>query len=282
MNTTKLPTPLVSAYWLSANLEHPDLIVLDASMEKVRQAKQDFTAQPCISGARFMQLKQDFVDKSNELPNTAPSTQQFTKATRKLGINSNSLIVVYDQHGIYSSPRAWWLFRLMGHSQVAVLDGGLPAWQKAGFACEEFPKQPSYPSGDFQADFQSQLIATLTQVEDFVSTQSHCLLDARAADRFYGRVAEPRVQLRSGHIPHSQNLPSRQVLDGVMMKPKAALQQAFQELNKEDKPFICSCGSGITASVLALALAVTEINNAAVYDGSWSEWGLPSAREVVK
>jgi thiosulfate/3-mercaptopyruvate sulfurtransferase len=198
--------------------------------------------------------------------------KRFNEEAQKLGINSNSAIVVYDDKGIYSSARCWYLFKAFGHQNIAVLDGGLPEWISRGFSVER-KKDISYPRGDFKGYYHSKYFNFFDDIEQLREDPGYQILDARSGDRFNGLVAEPREGLRSGNIPNSRSLPFKDLLDGNGMKPVNELKEILRAYNIEDKSLVFSCGSGITACVLALAAAMAGYKNTSVYDGSWTEYG---------
>lgn len=281
MTTLTLPTPTVSIDWLVAHLDHPELIILDATIPKVT-AKTD-TKTPDnlqIKSARFFDLKNTFRDLNNSLPNTVPSAAYFSQAAQNLGICKNSKIVVYDKMGIYSAPRVWWLFRLMGHEEVAVLDGGFPAWQAA-----ELPVEVATPYegavGDFEANFQTNLICYTPDVISSITNENQVVLDARSSGRFHGTSPEPRAGLRGGHIPNSVSLPFSDLLDNGHLVSKEKLSKLFKTEEHQDKQVLFSCGSGITACVLALGAEKAGLYHGKVYDGSWTEWALREDLPVV-
>lgn len=264
-----MTNPIVSTQWLHEHLNDPNLIVLEARLDQNQSHLENQKTGLQIKGARLFDIKNDFSDTSNPLPNTFPSEEQFTAESQKLGINSNSTIVVYDTLGIYSSPRAWWMFKSMGHSNVFVLDGGLPEWIKEGFPTEN-QQQITYPKGNFKAKFQPELIKTKEQILENIATQKAILMDARSADRFYATNEEPRSGLRSGHIPGSINFPYTELQENGKFKPTSALKEI---LKLNDQPLFFTCGSGITACIVLLACELISDNPKAVYDGSWTEWG---------
>jgi thiosulfate/3-mercaptopyruvate sulfurtransferase len=254
--------PIVSVAWLHEHLQDPELIILDAFLEKPMQDVQ-------IEGARPFDIKNKFSDVNSPLPNTIPSSDVFETAARKLGIHKNSKIVVYDTKGIYTSPRAWWLFKIMGHEKVWVLDGGLPAWINEGYPIEKI-KEQEYPEGNFEAHFHPEMFKTKEQILENIKSKEAVLVDARSTDRFHGETEEPRVGLRSGHIPGSINIPYTQLLKDGKYLPKEELKKI---LPIEDKPLLFSCGSGITACIDLIAYELVSDNPKAIYDGSWTEWG---------
>ncbi|WP_016990762.1 sulfurtransferase [Flavobacterium sp. ACAM 123] len=257
-----MKNPIVSVAWLHKHLQDPDLIILDAILEMPTEDVQ-------IKGTRTFDIKNKFSDSNSALPNTVPSPEAFAAACRKIGIYNGSKIVVYDAKGIYSSPRAWWLFKVMGHENVLVLDGGLPAWIKEGYATEKRQEQ-LYEEGDFTANFQPQLFKTKEQVLENTQTKEALLVDARSTDRFLAETEEPRAGLRSGHIPGSINIPYTKLLKDGKFLPKEKLKEI---LTVPEKPLIFTCGSGVTACINMIAYELVSDNSKAIYDGSWTEWG---------
>ena len=255
----------VSAEWLHANLDNPDLIILDATQEKNRQDIR-------IKGARYFDIKKVFSDTNSAYPNMLADALQFEKNCRILGINKSSQIIVYDNLGIYTSPRAWWMFKAMGHENVAVLDGGFPVWLKRNFETEKV-RSKVYKIGNFATDFDSKSVKDFEFIKDNISNQNALVIDARSAGRFNGTTPEPRAGLRGGNIPNSVNIPFKDLLDEEgKYKSKEDLQKVFNSIVSDDKPLIFSCGSGITACVVLLASEGILNNKKAVYDGSWTEW----------
>ena len=253
-------------------LNAPNLIVLDATIPKVGQNAVDLNQELGIKNSRFFDIKNVFSDKEAQFPNTLVSPEIFQKEAKKLGINKDSAIIVYDKHGIYSSPRASWLFKTMGHVNVAVLDGGLPEWKSNNYPTEKINKFDGELS-DFEVNYQSKSIYNYNNVLNAISNKDKLILDARSADRFKGERPEPRESLRSGHIPNSKNLPYTELLEKGNMLSEPVLSQKFNTLISEESELVFSCGSGITACVLALGAEVAGYKNVSVYDGSWTEWG---------
>ena len=266
-----LENAIVSVHWLNKHLYNPKLVLLNASIPKVTHNTQT-QENIQIPNSRFFDLKNNFSDIEAPFPNTFPSEQQFQNEARQLGVNKDSIIIIYDDKGIYSSPRAWWMFKAFNHKNVAVLDGGLPAWLDSGYEIESV-KTYFIEQGNFIAKYQSNLMKYFEDVKKESSNPYHKIVDARSEDRFNSKVSEPRKGLRSGKIPNSINLPFENILNGYTLKDKNDLNTIFNSiLNKEDQ-ITFSCGSGITACVLALGAEIVGYNNISVYDGSWTEWG---------
>lgn len=268
------PKTLVSTEWLAAHLEDPDLRVLDASYylpAMNRDAKAEYDAAH-IPGARFFDID-DVSDQRSDLPHMVPPVEKFMSRMRSMGVGDGHQVVVYDGAGIFSAPRVWWLFRLMGQMDVAVLDGGLPKWQAEGRPVEDMP--PVVRDRHMTVRRQNHLVKDVTQVSAASKLADTTILDARSAARFAGEADEPRAGLRKGHIPGSVNLPFPEVLnENGTMKDPDALTAIFEGAGIDGKrPVITTCGSGVTAAILSLALERTGHRNHALYDGSWAEWG---------
>ncbi len=276
------PKTLVSTDWLARHLRDPDLRVLDASWylpAAGRDAKAEYAAAH-IPGARFFDID-EISDQRSDLPHMAPPPEKFISRMRAMGVGDGHQVVVYDGTGLFSAARVWWTFRLMGKTDVAVLDGGLPKWRAEGREIEDMP--PIVRDRHITVSRQNQLVKDVTQVAHAAKLGEAEVLDARAAARFRGEAPEPRPGLRSGHIPGSKNIPFAEVLnaDGTM-KPPAALRAVFEAAGVDlSKPAITSCGSGVTAAVLSLALERIGHRNHALYDGSWAEWGMYDDLRVV-
>ncbi len=279
MSNAKITSSLVSVQWLAEHLNSENIVILDASMKPVTllatdSFKEDTT---CIKGARRFDFDNDIRDKNTDLPHMMPSADFFTEEMQKLGINKDSVIIAYDRVGMFSSPRAWWMFRAMGHTQVAVLDGGLPAWKKAGLETESQSEKIAKQRGDFIAQPQAGLFCDSEHVLDALSDSWFAVIDARSNGRFNGTEPEPRAGLKSGHMPNSINLPYAQVLSDGFMLSTTELDSVFSKLVNKEQNLIFSCGSGVTACITALAAELAGYSNLSVYDGSWSEWGLPAS-----
>jgi thiosulfate/3-mercaptopyruvate sulfurtransferase len=268
------PELLVSTEWLHAHLNAPDLRILDASWHmpaEGRDARAEFAAGH-IPGARFFDID-EIADTRSSLPHMAPPLEKFVSRMRAMGVGDGHRVVVYDTKGIFSAPRVWWTFRLFGKTDVAVLDGGLPKWRAEGRPVED--GVPILRDRHFTARRDASLVRDVTQVAASAKLGDAQIVDARSRERFRGEAPEPRPGLRSGHIPGSKNLPYGELLnpDGTM-KDEAGLRAAFAAAGVDvTKPAITTCGSGISAAVLSLALERVGNRSHALYDGSWAEWG---------
>ena len=263
---------VVSCQWLLEHLHDPDLIIFDAGMAPVG-SEAPYLAKLKILGAQRFDFSHHVVDTTNRLPNTMPNDEQFTALVQQMGVNTKSTLVVYDDIGVYSAPRAWWMFKVMGFDNVYVLNGGLPAWQACGGATQTHYSE-AQTRGDFVGHRHAARLIGADTVLASIDDSSTLLLDARAKDRFSGEQAEPRAGMRAGHIPQSKNLPFAQLVHNGLLKPKTELASIFSQLvPQEVKTLQFSCGSGVTACILALGAAEVGYQNLAVYDGSWSEWG---------
>lgn len=268
------PKTLVSTDWLAAHLKDPDLRVLDASWylpQQGRDAKAEYEAAH-IPGARFFDID-DISDNRSDLPHMVPPVEKFMSKLRAMGVGDGHQVVIYDGAGLFSAARVWWLFRLMGQTNVAVLDGGFPKWQAEGHPVEDLP--PVIRDRHMTVRVQNHMVRDVTQVSAAAKLGDHEIIDARSAERFRGDAPEPREGLRAGHIPGSKNVPFGQVLnDDGTMKDAEGLRAAFEAAGVDlSKPAITSCGSGVTAAILSLALERTGKTDHALYDGSWVEWG---------
>lgn len=272
--------PLVSTAWLAERLGDPIVRVVDATLPLVGQPGhgRDSYVAGHIPGAVFFDINA-IADPDTDLPHMLPSPAAFAEAAAKLGLGRHHTIVVYDAHGIYSAPRVWWTLRVMGYPQVFVLDGGLKVWVAEGRAVETAESSPNAVA--VAPAFIPDLVADITHVTEVLGSGAAQVVDARSAGRFRGEAPEPRATLRSGHMPGALNLPFNEVLnaDGTL-KPATELASAFGHIDLT-RPIVTSCGSGVTASVLALALARLGRFDVAVYDGSWTEWGGRSDTAVV-
>ncbi|GAA0190269.1 sulfurtransferase [Fulvivirga kasyanovii] len=268
----------VSPQWLHDNFDDPNLVLLDASTQDNKAGKQSAFNKLFIKGSRQFDLRA-FSSRKTDLPSMLTSPNVFQKECRKLGINNTSRIVVYDNLGIYTSPRVWWMFRVMGHKNIAVLDGGLPAWIQQGFDTTPLLEQTS-GTGAFTASYNPRSVAEIDQVISNLSTKRALVIDARSPGRFNGTASEPRAGLRSGHIPHSVNVPFEKVLENGIYKSREALRDIFKPIITKDKPLIFSCGSGVTACIVLLACEMVYKNDKAVFDGSWTQWALTEGLSI--
>lgn len=264
--------PLVSVSWLSQNLNAPNLVVLDVSLESnIANIKVEFPGIQ-IKGARYFDLKRNFSDLESRLPNTLPNPKYFSLACRNLGINNNSTIVVYDNIGIYASPRVWWMFKSMGHKNIAVLDGGLPSWKNKNYPTESIQNRVQ-PEGDFKVKFNPNLLKKAFKIIENITSKEAILVDARSNRRFCGLIPETRENLKSGHIPNAINLPFLEVLKDGKFLSTNEISATFKKLKIDKRPKIFTCGSGLTACILILASTLISEDKHFLYDGSWSEWG---------
>lgn len=266
------PETLVSTAWLAAHLD--EVRLLDASWYlpvQNRDAKAEYAAGH-IPGARFFDID-EIADQTNPLPHMAAPVEKFTARVRALGIGDGRQVVVYDGVGLFSAARVWWNFRLMGLRGVAVLDGGMPKWLAEGREVTEALSDPVVPH--LTPQVQPQLVKSAAEVLEASQTGTAVIIDARASARFKGHAPEPRAGLRSGHIPASLSVPYTAVLnpDGTMMTAPE-LRKVFEAAGVDlSRPAITTCGSGVTAAVLSLALERMGHRDHALYDGSWSDWG---------
>ncbi|MCH3882636.1 MULTISPECIES: sulfurtransferase [Tenacibaculum] len=277
----KVDKPIVSVDWLHQNIDAENLIILDATIPKVGTKNEVKINKKVIPNTRFFDIKNTFSDKESQYPNTILSAKNFEEEAQNLGINKNTCIVAYDDLGVYASPRAWWMFKLMGFDNIAVLDGGFPAWEKANFNTEK-PKKNQFTKGNFIADYQSEKIKVTEQVLSATKNNTILIADARSKGRFYGTEPEPRKEIRGGHMPNSVSLPYGEILSNGRLKSTEELKRIFEEINPTSSSLIFSCGSGITACVLALGAEIANIKNYAVYDGSWTEWGSRTELPIIK
>ena len=277
-------TPLVDPAWLAGVLGAPDLVVLDATFylpDEGRDAEAEFAAAH-IPGARRFDV--DAVsDDATDLPHMVPSPGRFARLVGALGIDNASRVVFYDQKGMFSAPRGWWLMGLFGHDRAAVLDGGLPLWRAEGRPVESGPPAPVAPRR-FQPAFRAGWLRGVGDLLPEPTAGGRVILDARAASRFAGTAPEPRPGVMPGHIPGSRNLPFTELVAGGRLLPPDALRARFAAAGAgPESEVVTSCGSGVTAAVLSLGLRLAGLKQGALYDGSWAEWGsrddTPKARE---
>ena len=260
---------------LARELDAPDLVIIDASWhmpDEGRDARAEYLTEH-IPGAIFFDID-EIADTKSKLPHMLPPPEKFSSRMRSMGIGDGSRIVVYDSQGLFSAARVWWTFRVMGVEDVSVLNGGLPKWKREGRPLES-GKPIGRTARHFTARRNLDLVRDVSDIKTLLKDKSAEIVDARSAERFVGAAPEPRPGVRSGHIPGARNLPYGKLLskDGTLKSPRE-IELLFEEADVDlGKPVVTSCGSGITASVLALALAQTGHRRTAVYDGSWAEWG---------
>jgi thiosulfate/3-mercaptopyruvate sulfurtransferase len=280
---TPTDDPLVSTDWLSARLGDPKVKIIDASfkMPGVLPLPQDDYLASHVPGAVFFDV--DAVsDHSNPLPHMFPDAEQFGRDVGALGIGNDDTVVLYDSGGWVAAPRVWWMFLSFGHQNVRVLNGGLKKWVAEGRKVESGQAAPK--PAIFKATFDPRYTRSVRQMVGNLASRAEQVIDARASERYQGKVAEPRPGLRSGHIPGSLNLPYNQLFDASTgaMKSLDELRAAFLGAGvKLDAPIVTSCGSGVSALVLTLALYRLGVRGTALYDGSWSEWGMPDGPPVA-
>jgi len=275
--------PLVSVDWLKARLSAPDLRVIDATWflpNDPRDARAEHLAAR-IPGAIFFDID-EIADTASPLPHMLPSPEKFSSRMRKLGIGDGAQIVIYDAQGLFSSARVWWTFRAMGFDDVMVLDGGLPAWRAGGGEIEDGPpakRSERHLTPRFRAD----LVRDIKDMRWAVETGRALILDARPARRFAGDAPEPRPGLRAGHMPGAHNIPSNELVsEAGFLRSRAELEKIFADAGVTARSrVICTCGSGVTAAIIALALARTGRWDAPVYDAGWAEWGALSDAPVA-
>ncbi len=273
MSTPK--TWLIETDELERELDAPDVVIIDATWympNEGKDARAEYVEEH-IPGAIFFDID-EIADTKSSMPHMLPPPEKFSSRMRSMGVGDGSRIVVYDRAGMYSAPRVWWMFRVMGVDDVSVLNGGLPKWKREGR-----PLVTGEPAArttrHFTARRNLDLLRDVDDIKGVINDKSAIIVDARSPERFAGRAPEPRPGLRSGHIPGAHNVPYSQVLntDGTL-KSAAEIQEVFEAAGVDpQKPVVTSCGSGITACVLALALAESGHRRASVYDGSWAEWG---------
>src|SRR5690349_1483091 len=267
--------PIVSCAWLAERLEAPDIRCVDATWflpGDARDAKALF-AERRIPGAVFFPID-EIADTDTTLPHMLPSPEKFSSRMRKLGIGDGNRVVVYDNQGLFSAARVWWTFRVMGHEDVVVLDGGFPAWERGGYPIETGEPQQRMER-HFTARFRADLVRDVNDVQRIVAKGGAPIFDARPAPRFRGEAPEPRAGLKSGHMPGARSVPS-----GVLVNEQGFLRSAdelkkiFAEAGADaTRSAVCTCGSGVTAAIIALALARLGRWDASIYDGAWAEWG---------
>lgn len=267
---SQFTSPLITADWLHDNLGLKPLVILDVRTKNINESGTDNTYIP---KARYANIKRIFCDPFAQFPNTMPSSAQFENDARELGINNDSNIVIYDSKGIYWSARLYWLFKTFGCESVAVLDGGLPEWKRLGYATVSSLEAPNWECGKFSAEYRCNNMTYFKDVTEMSLADQYVILDARSEERFQAQVPEPRAGLRSGTIPNSKNLPYTRLMNGNRLKSKAELQSIFDTFEIGERALVFSCGSGVTACILAIAAEICNYKYVSVYDGSWTEYG---------
>ncbi len=267
--------PLVSTEWLAEELGKPDLVIFDATKYLPNEDKDGLTEfrRAHVRGARYFDID-EIADTDTDLPHMIPTPGRFARLIGALGVSNSSRVVFYDQKGLASAARGWWLMGLFGHDNAAVLDGGLPKWQREGRATESGDPAPPRQA-TYRPDYRSARLRGIGDLLRNLETRAELVLDARATGRFTGEVPEPRAGMRSGHIPGSVSLPYTDLLnpDGTFRSADAVSARLALAGVDGSQPVVTSCGSGVTACILTLGLRVAGLPEGAVYDGSWTEWG---------
>ncbi|MGC9402894.1 sulfurtransferase [Vibrio genomosp. F10] len=265
--------PLVTAQWLKEQQDNPNLVILDASINfKIPSETAKDTINKIPNALRF-DYDKDFSDPSSSLPHMMPSEDRFNESAKKIGMNNESVIVVYDNSGTFASPRAWVMLKAMGHENVYVLDGGLTAWKQAGYETDKSYATPQEP-GDFSGTLNSDYFVSADTVLSQINNSASLTVDARGRARFNAETEEPRAGIRSGHIPNSICQPFAELMNEERLKPVEQLKSILEtSIDPTKDRYIFSCGSGVTACIVLLACELCGYKNMSVYDGSWTEWG---------
>ncbi|EMK6834220.1 3-mercaptopyruvate sulfurtransferase [Vibrio cholerae] len=268
-----MTSPLVTAQWLQQHLHDPNLVLLDSSIEFQIPTESEKDWVNKIPNAQRFDYDKVFCDPDSPLPHMMPSEERFNTLARELGINQDSCIVVYDNSGTFASPRAWWMFKAMGHHKVYILNGGLTEWKAQGYNVTQNYRE-SAAKGNFDGKLNPQAFVDASYVLKQIDNPHSQTIDARGLARFFGEVPEPRPGVRSGHIPGSSCLPFAELITGHKLKEQAELSPLLTHmLPNTAQEYLFSCGSGVTACIVLLAAYVCGYQNLSVYDGSWTEWG---------
>ena len=262
---------LISCQQLQTQLNDPALVIFDAGMLRPG-ILGTYIPKAMLPNAKRFDIKNELADRLNPLPSTMCSAQQFTSVMQNAGVNKDAFIVVYEDGGLFSVARAWWMFKAMGHHNVKILSGGLKKWLEYGYDVQQGYSE-AVNVGDFAASYNCEYFISSQQVLNAIDDPNTLLLDARAYKRFTGEESEPRKGMRSGHIPNSRSLPLMNLLDEGEAKPISEIKSIFSDVIGDVQQLQFSCGSGITACALALFATECGYSNLSVYDGSWSEWG---------
>ncbi|ELI0375439.1 3-mercaptopyruvate sulfurtransferase [Vibrio cholerae] len=268
-----MTSPLVTAQWLQQHLHDPNLVLLDSSIEFQIPTESEKDWVNKIPNAQRFDYDKVFCDPDSPLPHMMPSEERFNTLARELGINQDSFIVVYDNSGTFASPRAWWMFKAMGHHKVYILNGGLTEWKAQDYNVTQNYREPT-AKGNFDGKLNPQAFVDASYVLKQIDNPHSQTIDARGLARFFGEVPEPRPGVRSGHIPGSSCLPFAELITGHKLKEQAELRPLLTYMLPDTaQEYLFSCGSGVTACIVLLAAYVCGYQNLSVYDGSWTEWG---------
>ncbi len=283
MSRLELPGSLVGVEWLHEHLDDPDMVIFDGSWHMPATHRNAFAEwqHEHIKNARYFDFDQTICAPDTELPHMMPDAGTFTREVQKLGLNEDSVVVVYDSLCMFTGPRVWWMLRAMGFDNCAMLDGGLPAWHRAGYEVDSEADAKPIPVGDFVAKPVAEKMSDVDDVVAALDDNMVSIVDARPTPRYFGEIDEPRAGLRRGHMPGATNLAFPDLFEMGELKSQSELKTMLAEHFHDDKHTICSCGSGVTACVVAFAAHLLGNDNVSVYDGSWSEWGLPGDLPVV-
>ncbi|MYB35318.1 MAG: 3-mercaptopyruvate sulfurtransferase [Gammaproteobacteria bacterium] len=274
-------SPLISPHELADRIGDSSLVVLDGSWylpTENRDPEREFQSQH-IPGARFFDIDK-ISDLDSNLPHMLPKPDYFAKAVERLGVSNDSQVVVYDGKGLFSAARVWWMFQVFGHKSIRLLSGGLPAWLADGFPTSDH--EPDITSGTFDVDLDSNKVASMQDILNNLETGESVILDARSAGRFTGTDPEPRPELESGHMPGALSLPFTELLEDGRLKSAEDLKQVFENRGIIDgRKLVTSCGSGVSAAVINLALVIAGYGMHRLYDGSWTEWASHADNPIV-